>query len=116
MTVEGHAPRVPLWLLYEEDDRGAGRNGAEAAHAAALARRAQLQGARSIACCCLPDPAGGARAGGRRAWASGRASSRSGTPRGLPERLPPRRYRLAHAFSAADATQFALGFAYGRIA
>src|ERR1700761_5848583 len=32
---------------------------------------------------------------------------------GLVERLPPHRYRLAQEFSAADATQLALGFLYG---
>ena len=32
---------------------------------------------------------------------------------GLAERLPARRFRLAQEFSAAEATQLALGFAYG---
>ena len=32
---------------------------------------------------------------------------------GFAERLPPRRFRLVQPWSAAEATQLALGFAYG---
>ena len=71
---------------------------------------------RSIACCwCRTPRAPSCLAVGRLGQASGRRV-RSGTRPVLPSVWPPRRYRLAQAWSASDATQIALGFAYGRTA
>src|SRR6202051_4267045 len=60
----------------------------------------------------LPDSAGGLAAAvgglGRRMW-----ELALWHPAGFVDRLPPRRFRLAQPFTAAEATQLCLGFAYG---
>ena len=108
MTVEGSVA-LPLWLLYEEDIEG--WKNAQAAHVVAWLGEHQFK-AEKHRVLLVPDPAGsatlavaglGKRQGELSLWHVS----------GLPERLPPRRYRLAQDFSAADATQIHLGFAYG---
>ncbi len=100
---------LPLWLLYE-DEIEAWR----AAQPAPLAHWLSQQNfkAERHRVVLLPDSSGalaGAVGGlGRR---NGSLSLWHGA--GFVERLPPRRFRLAQEWSAADATQLCLGFAYG---
>jgi leucyl aminopeptidase len=100
---------TPLWLLYEDEIEGwrAGQS--------PLARQwlgEQGFKAEKYRVVLLPDSAGGiacAVAGlGRR---QGELSLWHAA--GLAERLPARRFRFAQEFSATEATQLALGFAYG---
>ncbi len=108
MTVDSNVS-LPLWLLYEDE--------VEAWRAAQRRRsragwRSRISRARGIAWCCCRMP----RAASRRrsaAWASGRESCRLWHAAGFAERLPPRRFHLAQAFTADEATQLCLGFAYG---
>ncbi|MDP9084324.1 MAG: leucyl aminopeptidase family protein [Pseudomonadota bacterium] len=100
---------LPLWLLYE-DDVDAWR----LTQAAPVARWVVEQNfkAEKHRIMLLPD------AGGGLAGAVGGLGRRQGAlslwhAAGLAERLPPRRFRLAQEFSAAEATQLCLGFAYG---
>jgi leucyl aminopeptidase len=98
---------VPLWLLHEEE--------LEAWCAAQDARVRNWLGdfkAEKCRAVVAPDAHGGValavgglgkRQGGLTLWHAA----------GLAERLPPRRYRLAQSWSAAEATELALGFAYG---
>jgi leucyl aminopeptidase len=108
MTVETRAA-VPLWLLYEEDV-DAWRQGQTAPIAGWLG--AQSFKGEKHRVVLVPD------AGGALALAVGGLGRRQGTlsmwhTAGFAERLPPGSYRLAQSFGDADATQIALGFAYG---
>jgi leucyl aminopeptidase len=100
---------LPLWLLYE--------NEIDAWRAAQPPPFAHWLGQQNFKgekhrVVLLPDAAGalaGAVGGlGRR---NGSLSLWHGA--GFVERLPPRRFRLAQEWSAAEATQLCLGFAYG---
>ncbi|HTV95297.1 MAG TPA: leucyl aminopeptidase family protein [Steroidobacteraceae bacterium] len=107
MTVEASA--TPLWLFYEEEIE-AWRSTQPASIAAWLAEH-QFKAERHRVLL-VPDASGAA------ALAVGGLGKRQGElslwhSSGFPERLPPRRYRLAQTFSAAEATQLCLGFAYG---
>jgi leucyl aminopeptidase len=100
---------IPLWLLYE-DELDAWR-----AAQTPLARQwiiEQSFKAEKQRVLSLPDATGtvvgavaglGKRQGELSLWLAA----------GLVERLPVHRYRLAQGFSAAEATQLALGFLYG---
>jgi leucyl aminopeptidase len=108
MNVESRAS-IPLWLLYE-DELDAWR-----ARQEPLARRwltEQTFRAEKHRVVLVPDSSGGIAA------AIGGLGRRQGElslwhAAGFPERLPPRRFHLASEFKAAEATQLALGFAYG---
>ncbi len=100
---------VPLWLLYE-DEVEAWR----AAQAPATAQWLEEQGFKGEKhrTVLVPDATGvlalavgglGKRLGGLSLWHAA----------GFAERLPARRFRAAQAWSAAEATQLCLGFAYG---
>ena len=108
MAVES-SDSIPLWLLYEHEV-----DAWRAAQTAAVARWLSLQNFRGEKhrVVLLPDAAGGIAAAvaglGRR---SGELSLWHAA--GFVERLPPRRFRLAQPFTAAEATQLCLGFAYG---
>ncbi len=106
MIAEG-AAAIPLWLLYEEEIES--WKNSQAAHVAAWLADFKAEKHRVIL---VPDSRGaamlavaglGKRQGELSLWPVA----------GLAERLPPRRYRLAQAFSPAEATQIQLGFAYG---
>jgi leucyl aminopeptidase len=100
---------LPLWLLYE--------NEIEAWRESAPPQLAQWLGQQNFKAekhrvVLLPDSAGalqgavgglGRRNGGLSLWHGA----------GFAERLPPRRFHLAQPWSAAEATQLCLGFAYG---
>jgi len=108
MTVEGTAP-VPLWLLYE-DEIDTWR-ASQSAHVANWLAEQNFK-AEKHRTLLVPDPAGAV------ALALGGLGKRQGElslwhAAGFAERLPPRRYRLAQDWSAAEATQLCLGFAYG---
>jgi leucyl aminopeptidase len=100
---------VPLWLLYEDE--------IEAWRAACppLARQWLIEQsfrAEKHRVVLLPDAQGGLAA------AVGGLGKRLGElslwhAAGVMERLPARRFRLAQEFGASEATQLALGFAYG---
>jgi leucyl aminopeptidase len=100
---------VPLWLLHE-DEIDAWRAGQ-----APLARQWLVEQnfkGEKHRIALLPDTAGGVAA------AVAGVGKRVGElslwhAAGLVERLPPRRFRLAQEFTAPEATQLALGFAYG---
>jgi leucyl aminopeptidase len=100
---------IPLWLLYENEIEAW-----RASLAPPLARWVALQNFKGEKhrVVLLPDSDGGlfgAAAGlGKR---QGELSLWHAA--GLVERLPPRRFRLAQKFSAEEATQLCLGFAYG---
>jgi leucyl aminopeptidase len=108
MTLGCNSPS-PLWLLYEDEIDG------WRAAQAPLARQwlaEQNFKAEKHRVLLLPDSDGGI------ACAVAGLGKRQGElslwhAAGLPERLPPRRFRLAQEFTAAEATQLALGFAYG---
>jgi len=116
MTAEGMAPPaaalpeppLPLWLLYEEDVEPW-----LAAHDAPLREWLAAQAFRGERhrVLVLPGPdgtLGGALGGlGKR---GGRVSLWHAA--GIAERLPARRYRLVQPWSADEATQLSLGFAY----
>ena len=100
---------VPLWLLYENEIEGW-----RAAQTPPVARWIAEQNfkAEKHRVVLLPDSAGGLAA------AVGGLGRRMGelslwNTAGFVERLPPRRFRLAQSFTAAEATQLYLGFAYG---
>ena len=108
MTASASAA-IPLWLLYEEEV-DAWRKGQSAQTANWLcAHHFKGEKHRVIS---VPD------AGGGLCMVLGGLGKRQGTlslwhSAGFAERLPPGRYRLAQSFSDAEATQIALGFAYG---
>ncbi len=105
----GDGDPIPLWLLYEHEI-----DAWRAAQTPQIARWLEIQNfkAERHRALLLPDAAGGI------AGAVGGLGRRSGAlslwhAAGFVERLPPRRYRLAQQFTAAEATQLGLGFAYG---
>ncbi|HEY4445937.1 MAG TPA: leucyl aminopeptidase family protein [Steroidobacteraceae bacterium] len=100
---------VPLWLLYE-NEIDAWRATQSPPVARWLAEQ-NFKGEKHRVLL-LPDPAGGIAA------AVGGLGRRQGElslwhAAGFVERLPPRRFRLVQEFTAAEATQLCLGFAYG---
>lgn len=108
MSLEDTAA-VPLWLLYE-DEVDAWR-GAQGPPVAKWLEAQRFKGERHRV---LPVPG----AGGEIALAVGGLGKRQGElslwhAAGFAERLPARTYRLAQSWSGADATELALGFAYG---
>jgi leucyl aminopeptidase len=108
MNIDSSAA-VPLWLLYEDEIE------TWRAATSAFARQwlaEQNFKAEKHRVVLVPDSAGalaaavaglGKRQGELSLWHAA----------GLAERLPPRRFRLAQQFSASEATQLSLGFAYG---
>ena len=111
MTAEGTtgAPALPLWLIHEEDvDAWCA---AQEAHVAAWLGGHHFKGEKHRVLL-VPDRAGGA------SMAVAGLGKRQGSlslwhAAGIVDRLPARRYRLAQRFVDAEATQLALGFAYG---
>jgi leucyl aminopeptidase len=108
MTVDARAA-IPLWLLHEEEV-DAWRKGQSAPTAGWLG--AHLFKGEKHRVISVPDSGGGL------CMALGGLGRRQGAlslwhAAGFAERLPPGTYRLAQSFSAAEATQIALGFAYG---
>jgi leucyl aminopeptidase len=100
---------MPLHLLYEDELDG--WRGAQSAHVGRWVTEHQFKGERHRVLI-VPDEHG------RAAFAVGGLGRRQGPlslwhSAGFADRLPARRYRLAQQFSAADATQLELGFAYG---
>jgi len=100
---------VPLWLLYEHEI-----DAWRATQTPAIARWLALQNFKGEKhrVVLLPNSAGGIAA------AVGGLGRRVGElslwhAAGFVERLPPRHFRLAQPFTAAEATQLCLGFAYG---
>ena len=108
MNLAGNSP-TPLWLLYE-DEIDAWRHGL-----APLARQWLIEQnfrADKHRVVLLPAADGGI------ACAAAGLGKRVGElslwhAAGLVERLPARRFHLAQEFAASEATQLALGFAYG---
>src|SRR6201996_6395537 len=111
MTLEGTtgATVLPLWLLHEEDVDA--WRAAQEAHVVAWLAEHHFKGEKHRVLL-VPDRAGsacmavaglGKRQGSLSLWHAA----------GIVDRLPPRRYRLAQHFTDAEATQLALGFAYG---
>jgi leucyl aminopeptidase len=108
MAFDSNDP-IPLWLLYEHEiDAWRAAQGPEAARWLAQ----QNFKAEKHRVVLLPDSAGaisaavgglGRRLGELSLWHAA----------GFVERLPARRFRLAQQFTAAEATQLCLGFAYG---
>jgi len=100
---------TPLWLLYEDEIEGWRHGLAPLARHWLAEQNFKAEKHRVVL---LPDSDGGlvcAVAGlGKR---QGELSLWHAA--GWAERLPARRFRLAQEFSAAEATQLALGFAYG---
>jgi leucyl aminopeptidase len=108
MTSGTNSP-LPLWLLHE-DEIDPWRAGQSPLVRHWLAEQ-NFKGEKHRVVL-LPD------AGGAAAAAVAGLGKRLGElslwhAAGLAERLPARRFRLAQEFSAAEATQLALGFAYG---
>jgi leucyl aminopeptidase len=100
---------IPLWLLYE-NEIDAWRATQSPPVARWLAEQ-NFKGEKHRVLL-LPDPAGGIAA------AVGGLGRRQGElslwhAAGFAERLPPRRFRLVQEFTAEEATQLCLGFAYG---
>ena len=100
---------IPLWLLYENEIEAW-----RAAQSPLVARWLAEQNFKGDKhrVVLLPDSSGGLAA------AVGGLGKRQGDlslwhAAGFVERLPSRRFRLAQEFSAAEATQLCLGFAYG---
>jgi leucyl aminopeptidase len=108
MHVDSSVP-VPLWLLYE-DEIETWRAGQTPLVRQWLSEQ-NFKGEKHRVVL-LPDSAGGLDA------AVGGLGKRQGElslwhAAGVAERLPSRSFRLAQAFTAAEATQICLGFAYG---
>jgi len=108
MTVEAQVP-IPLWLLYE-DEVDAWR-AAQTPFVKAWTAEQNFKAERHRVVL-VPDAGGalahavcglGRRHGSLSLWHSA----------GIAERLPARRFRLAQTWSAEEATQLCLGFAYG---
>jgi leucyl aminopeptidase len=100
---------VPLWLLYENEIEG--WRGTQTPAVARWLTEQNFKGEK-YRVLLVPDSAGGL------ALAVGGLGRRMGElslwhAAGFVERLPPRRFRLAQAFTAEEATQLSLGFAYG---
>ena len=108
MTLGSNSPS-PLWLLYEDEIDGWRAAQAPLARQWLAEQNFKAEKHRALL---LPDANGGIAA------AVAGLGKRQGElslwhAAGLAERLPPRRFRLAQEFTAAEATQLALGFAYG---
>ena len=108
MTLESRVP-IPLWLLHE-DEVDAWR-AAQTPFVQAWTSEQNFKAERHRVVL-VPD------AGGALAFAVCGLGRRQGSlslwhSAGLAERLPARRFRLAQSFSAEEATQLCLGFAYG---
>ncbi len=108
MTDDVAAP-VPLWLLYEDEvDAWRARQSAPVAkwlgeHGFRGEKHRVLLAAGAAGDVLLAVGGLGKRQGALSMWHAA----------GFAERLPARRYRLAQDWSAGDATQLCLGFAYG---
>jgi leucyl aminopeptidase len=108
MNLDSNAS-VPLWLLYENEIEA--WRATQSPHMARWLVEQNFKGEK-YRVVLLPDTDGGLAA------AVGGLGKRQGElslwhAAGLAERLPPRRFRLVQEFSAAEATQLCLGFAYG---
>ncbi|HEY2462715.1 MAG TPA: leucyl aminopeptidase family protein [Steroidobacteraceae bacterium] len=108
MNLGGNSP-IPLWLLYEDEIEGWRGGQTAPARQWLVEQNFKAEKHRVVL---LPD------AGGGMACAAAGLGRRQGElslwhAAGLAERLPVRRFRLAQEFSAEEATQLALGFAYG---
>ena len=108
MTVEARAA-IPLWLLYEEEVEAWRKD--QSAQVANWLGAHHFKGEKHRVLS-VPDAGGGV------CMAVGGLGKRQGTlslwhAAGFAERLPPGSYRLAQSFGDAEATQIALGFAYG---
>ena len=100
---------TPLWLLYEDEIEGWRGGLAPLARQWLVEQNFKAEKHRVVL---LPNSDGGLNC------AAAGLGKRQGElslwhAAGLAERLPVRRFRLAQEFSAAEATQLALGFAYG---
>ena len=100
---------LPLWLLHEEEVEA--WRAAQETHIAAWLMEHHFKGEKHRVLL-VPDR------GGSPGMAVGGLGKRQGSlslwhGAGLVDRLPPRRFRLEQRFSDAEATQLALGFAYG---
>jgi leucyl aminopeptidase len=100
---------TPLWLLYEDEIEGWRAGQSPLARQWLVEHNFRAEKHRVVL---LPDANGGLdaavaglgkRLGELSLWHAA----------GLVERLPARRFRLAQEFAASEATQLALGFAYG---
>jgi leucyl aminopeptidase len=100
---------IPLWLLHEAEI-----DAWREAQPAAVARWIGQQNfkAEKHRVLLLPD-ADGAIAGAVAGLGRRQGELSLWHAAGVIERLPPRRFRLAQEWSAAEATQLCLGFAYG---
>jgi leucyl aminopeptidase len=108
MTLDSHIS-IPLWLLYEDEVDAWRAAQTPFVMAWSAAQNFKAERHRVVL---VPD------AGGELALAVGGLGRRQGSlslwhSAGLAERLPARRFRLAQNFSAEEATQLCLGFAYG---
>jgi leucyl aminopeptidase len=108
MNLDSNAS-LPLWLLYEDEIDSWRAAQPPFARQWLIEHNFKAEKHRVLL---LPDSAGaasaavgglGKRQGGLSLWHAA----------GLVERLPARRFRLAQEFSAVEATQLSLGFAYG---
>src|SRR6202789_3465803 len=100
---------TPLWLLHEDEIEGWRAGQSPLARQWLVEQNFKAEKHRVVL---LPDASGGLAA------AVAGLGKRLGElslwhAAGLAERLPTRRFRLAQEFGAAEATQLALGFAYG---
>jgi leucyl aminopeptidase len=107
MSVDNTAV-VPLWLLHE-DEIDAWQ--APSPSAARWLAEQRFKGERHRVLL-LPD-AHGALAGAVAGLGKRQGELSLWHTAGVPERLPPHRFRLAQQFTDSEATQLALGFAYG---
>src|SRR5580692_12538313 len=108
MQVDSSVP-VPLWLLYEDEIEAWRAKQTPPVRQWLIEQNFKGEKHRVVL---LPDAGGGLSA------AVGGLGKRQGElslwhAAGLAERLPARSFRLAQEFGAAEATQLALGFAYG---
>src|SRR5258708_3047957 len=108
MILGGNYP-TPLWLLYENEIHPCPNPLAPLARQWLIEQNFKAEKPRVVL---LPTSEGGV------ACAAAGLGKRLGAlslwhAAGLVERLPARRFRLAQEFAAAEATQLALGFAYG---
>jgi leucyl aminopeptidase len=108
MTVEARSA-IPLWLLFEEEVDGWRKSQSEPTAHWLGVNHFKGEKHRVLS---VPD------AGGGLDMAIGGLGKRQGAvslwhAAGFAERLPPGTYRLAQSFTDAEATQIALGFAYG---
>src|ERR1700727_2812981 len=108
MNLGSNSP-TPLWLLYEDEIEGWRTGQSPLARQWLVEQNFKAEKHRVVL---LPDANGGLAA------AVAGLGKRLGElslwhAAGLAERLPVRRFRFAQEFTAAEATQLALGFAYG---